>query len=140
MTGLVYKELPIEDITYLTRPEFVNGTEQKFYDTLLNSITEYGMRDPVFISQCKDKKDKVILKVLVGNNRMVIAKQLGFKLIRSIVKLLNPNNNNIEGRPLNNEQEIIDLFFSKKGLEIKKEPDGVIYEVMPRNLQKYGKI
>ena len=140
MTGLVYKKLPIQDITHLTRPEFVNGQEQKFYDALLNSMTEHGMRDPVFISQRKNKEDKVILKVLVGNNRMVIAKQLGLKLIRSIVKLLNPNDNNIEGRPLNNEQEIIDLFFSKEGLEIKKEPDGVIREVMPKNPQKYGKI
>ena len=140
MTGLVYKELPIEDITHLTRPEFVNGQEQKFYNALLTSMTEHGMRDPVFISQRKNKENKVILKVLVGNNRMVIAKQLGLKLIRSIVKLLDPNDNNIEGRPLNNEQEIIDLFFSKEGLQIKKEPDGIIYEVMPKNLQKHGKI
>ena len=140
MTGLVYKELPIEEITHLTRPEFVNGQEQKFYNALLTSMTEHGMRDPVFISQRKNKENKVILKVLVGNNRMVIAKQLGLKLIRSIVKLLDPNDNNIEGRPLNNEQEIIDLFFSKEGLEIKKEPNGVIYEVMPKNLQKHGKI
>ena len=140
MTGLVYKELPIEEITHLTRPEFVNGQEQKFYNALLTSMTEHGMRDPVFISQRKNKENKVILKVLVGNNRMVIAKQLGLKLIRSIVKLLDPNDNNIEGRPLNNEQEIIDLFFSKEGLQIKKEPDGIIYEVMPKNLQKHGKI
>ena len=139
MTGLVYKELPIEDITHLTRAEFVNGQEQKFYTSLLKSMTEHGMRDPIFISQLKDKDNKVILKVMVGNNRMVIAKQLGFKLIRSIVKLLDPNNNNIEGKPLNNEQEIIDLFFSKEGLQIKKE-DGVICEVMPKNPQKYGTI
>ena len=140
MTGLVYKELPIEDITHLTRAEFINGQEQKFYDALLNSMTEHGMRDPVFISQRKNKEDKVILKVLVGNNRMVIAKQLGLKLIRSIVKLLDPNDNNIEGRPLNNEQEIIDLFFSKEGLQIKKDSNGVICEVMPKNPQKYGNI
>ena len=140
MTGLVYKELPIEDITHLTRAEFINGQEQKFYNALLNSMTEHGMRDPIFISQRKDKEDKVILKVLVGNNRMVIAKQLGLKLIRSIVKLLDPNDNNIEGRPLNNEQEIIDLFFSKEGLQIKKDSNGVICEVMPMNPQKYGNI
>jgi hypothetical protein len=139
MTGLVYKELPIQDITHNTRPEFVDGTEKKFYDALLNSITKHGMRDPVFISQCKDKNNKVILKSTVGNNRMVIAKKLGFKLIRAIVKLLDPNNNNIKGRPLNNEQEIIDLFFSKEGLEIKKQ-NGVIYEVMPKNPQKYGTV
>jgi beta-lactamase class D len=139
MTGLVYKELPIEDLTHLTRTEFVNGTEQKFYDALLQSMTKHGMRDPVFINQRKDKNNNLILKVTVGNNRMVIAKELGLKLIRSIIKLLDPKNNNIKGRPLNTEQEIIDLFFSKEDLQIKKE-DGVIYEVMPKNPQKYGKI
>ena len=67
--------------------------------------------------------------------------QLNFymKKIRSIIKLLNPNNNDIQGTPLNNEQEIIDLFYSKKGLEIKKQ-DGVIWEVMPKNPQRYGQI
>ena len=139
MTGLVYKELPIEDITHLRRQEFINGEEQKFYSALLMSIKTYGMRDPIFIDQRKDKNDNVILKTIVGNNRMVIAKELGLKLIRAIVKLLDPNNNNIEGTPINNEQEIIDLFHSKEGLEIKKE-NGVIYEVMPKNPQKHGKI
>jgi len=139
MTGLVYKELPIEKISHLTRQEFINGEEQKFYSALLMSIKTYGMRDPVFISQRKDEKDNLILKVTVGNNRMVIAKELGLKLIRAIVKLLDPTNNNIKGRPLDNEQEIIDLFHSKKGLKIKKEK-GVIYEVMPTNPQKHGKI
>ena len=110
MTGLVYKELPIEDITHLRRQEFINGEEQKFYSALLMSIKTYGMRDPIFIDQRKDKNDNVILKTIVGNNRMVIAKELGLKLIRAIVKLLDPNNNNIEGTPINNEQEIIDLF------------------------------
>ena len=137
MTGLVYKELPIEDITHLTRPEFINGQEQKFYDTLLNSVKQYGMRDPVFIDQRKDKNDKVILKVTVGNNRMVIAKKLSFKLVRSIVKLLNPDDNNIEGTPINNEQEIINLFHTKEGLDIRKK-DGTIWEVMPKNNWKNG--
>ena len=140
MTGLVYKKLPIKDITHITRKEFVNGTEQKFYDALLQSMTEHGMRDPVFIDQRKDKNDNLILKVTVGNNRMVIAKKLGFKLVRSIVKLLDPTNNNIERKPLNNEQEIIDLFQSKENLEIKKQPNGVIYEVMPKNPQKHGRV
>ena len=137
MTGLVYKELPIEDITHLTRPEFINGQEQKFYDTLLNSVKQYGMRDPVFIDQRKDKNDKVILKVTVGNNRMVIAKKLSFKLVRSIVKLLNPDDNNIEGTPINNEQEIINLFHTKEGLDIRKK-NGIIWEVMPKNNWKNG--
>ena len=135
MTGLVYKELPIENISHLTRPEFINGQEQKFYSALLMSIKTYGMRDPVFINQLNNGT----LKVTVGNNRMVIAKKLGLKLIRAIVRLLDPTNNDIEGRPINIEQEIIDLFYSKEGLLIKKE-DGVIYEVMPKNPQRHGTI
>tara|TARA_X000001388_G_scaffold31316_1_gene22199 strand:+ start:4849 stop:5268 length:420 start_codon:yes stop_codon:yes gene_type:complete len=139
MTGLVYKELPVNDITHLTRQEFINGQEQKFYDALLESMTKYGMRDPIFIHQKKDTDDKIILKVVVGNNRMVIAKKLGYKFIRSIIKLLDPNNNDLKGTFLKNEQEIIDLFFTKRGLAIKKE-NGIINEVMPLNLQKHGKI
>ena len=135
MTGLVYKELPVEDITHLFRAEFTNGQEQKFYDALLTSVEKFGIRDPVYIRQLEDDT----LKIIVGNNRMVIAKELGLKLIRAIVKLLDPNNNNIEGTPINNEQEIIDLFHSKEGLEIKKNK-GIICEVMPRNRQKLGKI
>ena len=135
MTGLVYKELPIEDITHLTRPEFVNGTEQKFHDTLLESITQYGMRDPVYINQLKDGT----LKVTVGNNRMVIAKELGIKKIPCVIKLHNPQDNNLNGRILHTEKEIEDVFHSKEGLEIKKE-DGIIYEVMPKNYQRNGEI
>ncbi len=135
MTGLVYKELPIEDITHLFRDEFTNGQEQKFYDTLLISIEQFGIRDPVYIRQLEDDT----LKIIVGNNRMVIAKQLKLKTIKAIIELHDPNNNNINGKPINNEQEIIDLFYSKEGLEIKKKK-GVICEVMPRNRQKLGKI
>ncbi len=135
MTGLVYKELPIEDITYLTRPEFINGEERKFYDTLLKSMTEYGMRDPVFINQLNDGT----LKVIVGNNRMVIAKELGLKKVPCLIRLHDPNNNNLNGKVINTEKEIIDLFYHKKDLKIKRK-SGVIYEVMPKNRQRYGKI
>jgi len=135
MTGLVYKELPIGDITHLERTEFVNGTEKKFYNTLLQSMTQYGMRDPVYINQLENGT----LKVTVGNNRMVIAKKLGVEKIPCVIRLHDPNNNDIEGRPLKTEQEIIDLFYHKEGLNIKKK-DGIIFEVMPKNTQKNGKI
>jgi len=135
MTGLVYKELPIGDITHLERTEFVNGTEKKFYNTLLQSMTQYGMRDPVYINQLENGT----LKVTVGNNRMVIAKKLGVEKIPCVIRLHDPNNNDIEGRPLKTEQEIIDLFYHKEGLNIKKK-DGIIFEVMPQNIQKHGKI
>ena len=135
MTGLIYKEIDTQDITHLTRPEFINGQEQKFNSTLKESVSKYGLRDPVYINQLKDGT----LKVTVGNNRMVIAKELGIEKIPCVIKLHNPQDNNLEGRILHTEKEIEDVFHSKKGLLIKKE-DGVIYEVMPKNYQRNGKI
>ena len=135
MTGLIYKEVPTKDITHLTRPEFINGEEKVFNQTLKTSLQTYGMRDPVFIRQLKEGT----LKITVGNNRMVMAKELGFEKVPCVIKLYDPNNNNLNGRLLTNEEEIKNLFYSKEGLEIKKE-DGIIYEVMPKNPQKNGKI
>ena len=134
MTGLIYKEVPVKDITHLTRPEFINGEEKLFNQTLRKSLQTYGMRDPVFIRQLKEGT----LKITVGNNRMVMAKELGFEKVPCVIKLYDPNNNNLNGRPLTNEEEIKNLFYSKEGLEIKKE-DGIKYEVMPKHPQKKGK-
>ena len=135
MTGLIYKEVDTKDITHLTRPEFINGTEHKFNSALKQSVSKHGIRDPIYINQLRDG----VLKVTVGNNRMVIAKELGIKKIPCVIKLLNPQNNDLNGRVLNTEKEIEDLFHSKEGLEIKKQK-GIIYEVMPKNHQKHGKI
>jgi len=135
MTGLVYKEVATQDITHLTRAEFINGQEYKFNDALKQSVLKHGLRDPVYINQLKDGT----LKVTVGNNRMVIAKELGIEKIPCVIKLYNPNDNNLNGKLLDTEKEIEDLFYTKEGLEIKKL-SGVIYEVMPKNYQKLGKL
>ena len=135
MTGLIYKEVDTRDITHLTRAEFINGTEHKFNSALKQSVSKYGLRDPVYINQLKDGT----LKVTVGNNRMVIAKELGIEKIPCVIKLHDPQNNNLNGRLLNTEKEIEDLFHTKEGLEIKKQ-NGIICEVMPKNYQKHGKI
>jgi len=135
MTGLIYKEVDTKDITHLTRPEFINGQENKFNNALRQSVSQNGLRDPVYINQLKDGT----LKVTVGNNRMVIAKELGIEKIPCVIKLYDPQDNNLNGRVLNTEKEIEDLFHSKEGLLIKKQ-DGIIYEVMPKNYQKYGKL
>ena len=135
MTGLIYKEVNTQDITHLTRPEFINGQEQKFKSTLKESVSKYGIRDPVYINQKADGT----LKVTVGNNRMVIAKELGIEKIACVIKLHDPQNNNLNGRVLHTEKEIEDVFHSKEGLEIKKH-QGIICEVMPKNYQKRGKL
>ena len=100
MTGLVYKEIDTKDITHLTRPEFINGQENKFNNTLKQSVSKYGLRDPVYINQLKDGT----LKVTVGNNRMVIAKELGIEKIPCVIKLHDPQNNDLNGRVLNTEK------------------------------------
>ena len=135
MTGLIYKEVDTKDITHLTRPEFINGQEHKFNNALKQSVSKYGIRDPIYINQLREG----VLKVTVGNNRMVIAKELGIEKIPCVIKLLDPQNNDLNGRVLNTEKEIEDVFHSKEGLEIKKQ-DGIICEVMPKNHQKHGKI
>jgi len=135
MTGLIYKEVDTKDITHLTRAEFINGEENKFNTALRQSVSQNGLRDPVYINQLEDGT----LKVTVGNNRMVIAKELGIEKIPCVIKLHDPQNNNLNGRVLNTEKEIEDLFHTKEGLEIKKQA-GVIYEVMPKNYQKHGKL
>ena len=135
MTGLIYKEVNTQEITHLTRPEFINGQENKFNTALRQSVSQYGLRDPVYINQLPDGT----LKVTVGNNRMVIAKELGIEKIPCVIKLHDPQNNNLNGRVLHTEKEIEDLFHTKEGLEIKKQK-GIIYEVMPKNYQKHGKI
>tara|TARA_R100000687_G_C6360549_1_gene123225 strand:+ start:106 stop:513 length:408 start_codon:yes stop_codon:yes gene_type:complete len=135
MTGLVYKEVSAQDITHLTRPEFIGNQEKKFNSALKESISQYGLRDPIYINQLKNGT----LKVAVGNNRMVIAKELEIEKIPCVIKLYNPLDNNIKGKVLNTEKEIEDLFYTKEGLKIKKQ-NGVICEVMPKNYQKHGRI
>ena len=133
MTGLIYKQIPPQEITHLTRPEFINGQEAKFNNALKTSIKTHGMRDPVFINQLNDGT----LKVTVGNNRMVIAKELGLQKVPCLIKLHVPNNNNLNGQVINTEKEIEDLFYTKEGLDIRKQ-NGIIWEVMPKNHWRHG--
>ena len=133
MTGLIYKQIPPQEITHLTRPEFINGQGAKFNNALKTSIKTHGMRDPVFINQLNDGT----LKVTVGNNRMVIAKELGLQKVPCLIRLHDPNNNNLNGQVINTEKEIEDLFYTKEGLDIRKQ-NGIIWEVMPKNHWKNG--
>ena len=51
---------------------------------------------------------------------MVIAKELVIKKITCVIRLHDPNNNDLNGRVLHTEKEIEDVFHSKEGLLIKK--------------------
>ena len=47
MIETIYIELPFEKIDYLDRPEF-HKEEKEFKAALTQSMTKYGMKDPVY--------------------------------------------------------------------------------------------
>ena len=88
MIQTIYAEVPREKIEHLTRAEFINGQEQSFYDGLKASMSKHGFRDPVYCHYGSNAYgDKI--KVIVGNNRMVVAKEFQlFPLLLQIIKLI----------------------------------------------------
>ena len=131
MINVIYVELPIEKISHLTRSEFINGQEQKFHDRLSQSISKKGMLDPVFIyHQHPRYKDR--LKVIVGNNRMVVARELGIKIIPAIVIQFNAENSNLKGKILNSDDEIKKLFSRPNQVDVRRhKKEGWIDQVVP---------
>ena len=65
MIETVYIELPFEKITYLDRPEF-HTDEKEFKDALTQSMTKYGMKDPVYC-WANGKAYGNIIKVIVSD-------------------------------------------------------------------------
>ena len=128
MINTIYAELPRESITYITRPEFINGQEQKFHDALKKSIAKYGIKDPIFILyQHKRWEDK--LKVLAGQNRMVVAKELGIKTIPCIITQFDAENSKLKGRILNTDEEIKSLFHAPEHVVIRRR-EGYVYSTL----------
>ena len=131
MIKVIYKELPIDQVSYLTLPDFSpTGPEKDFYNFLKNSMSKHGFKDPVHIEYGgKDYGD--ILKVLVGNNRMVIAKELDINKIPAIIVNCKADTFNIEGKVLNTDEEIKEYFYLSDKLEIRRDKNGVIDKIMP---------
>ena len=134
MTNVIYIELPIEKISYLTRPEFINGQEQKFHDKLSRSISKHGMLDPVFMYHRQGVKDR--LQVIVGNNRMVVAKELGIKIIPAIVVQFNAEKSSLKGKVLNSDDEIKKLFRIPHEVEVRRNKEGWIDQVTSCSFRK----
>ena len=132
MIKIIYKELPINQISYLTREEFSpTGLEKDFYHSLKISMLKYGFKDPINIEYGgSDYGD--IFKVIVGNNRMVIAKELGIDKIPSIIVNHKADTFNIEGEVLNTEYEIKKYFHLPDKVKIRKNEEGIIDLVMPQ--------
>jgi len=131
MIKIIYKELPIDQVSYLTRTEFSpTGPEKEFYNFLKKSMSKHGFKDPVHIEYGgEDYGD--ILKVIVGNNRMVIAKELGINKIPAIIVNCKADTFNIEGKVLNTDEEIRTYFYLSDKLEIRRDKKDVIDKIMP---------
>ena len=130
MIQTIYAELPREKIIHLTRPEFINGQEQSFHDALTASISEHGFRDPVYCYyNHKTWGDKI--KVIVGNNRMVVAKELDIKIIPAIITNFKADEFPLEGRVLKTDDEIRALFHLPDQLQIRRDKNGDIDQVTP---------
>ena len=135
MINVIYIKLPIERISHLTRPEFINGQEHKFHDRLSKSISKHGMLDPVFMYHHRPGvKDR--LKIIVGNNRMVVAKELGIKIIPAIIVQFDAENSDLKGRVLNSDDEIKKLFSVPQKVEIRRNKEGWIDQIVPYGFNK----
>ena len=128
MINTIYTELPRDQITYVVRPEFVNGQEQKFHDVLKKSIVKSGMKDPIFILYQSERWGNK-LKVIAGQNRMVIAKELDIKIIPCIITQFDAENSKLKGRILNTDEEIKSLFHAPEHVVIRRR-EGYVYSTL----------
>ena len=134
MIETVYIELPFEKITYLDRPEF-HKEEKEFKDALTHSIKAYGMKDPVYCwYNSKPYKDKI--HIIVGNNRMTVAKELGIKTIKAVVTNFKADEFPLEGEILTTDAEIKKLFHLPNDLQIRRDENGNVDQVTPVNYMK----
>tara|TARA_R100001594_G_scaffold35692_1_gene65206 strand:+ start:942 stop:1364 length:423 start_codon:yes stop_codon:yes gene_type:complete len=132
-TKLIYTNLPIDQIHYLDRPEF-HKEEKEFKNKLTASIKKHGILEPVYAEYGHDYGPKI--KIIVGNNRMAVAKELGIKEIPIIVNIWTPETFDLEGRELKTDDEIRSLFKLKDHLQIRRDKEGRIDLIMPPEYQK----
>ena len=129
MIETIYIELPFEKITYLDRPEF-HTDEKEFKKALTQSMTKYGMKDPVYCwYNSKPYGDKI--HIIVGNNRMTVAKELGIKTIKAVVTNFKADEFPLEGEVLETDAEIKKLFHLPNDLQIRRDENGDVDQVMP---------
>ena len=136
MIETIYTKLPFDKILYLDRPEF-HSNEKEFKKALTESMTKYGMKDPVYC-WANGKAYGDIIKVVVGNNRMTVAKALGIKMIPAVITNFKADTLPIEGQVLKTDAEIRELFHLPKDLGIRRDKNGNVDQVMPVYYMKEG--
>ena len=129
MIETIYIELPFEKITYLDRPDF-HKEEKELKDALTASMTTYGMKDPVYC-WANGKAYGNIIKVIVGNNRMTVAKELGIKTIKAVVTNFKADEFPLEGEVLETDAEIKKFFHLPNQLQIRRDKNGDVDQVVP---------
>ena len=128
MIQTIYVKLPREKISHLTRTEFMNGQERSFHEALTASMSKYGFRDPVYCwYHSKTYGNKI--KVIVGNNRMTVAKELGIKTIKAVVTNFKADEFPLEGKILNTDEEVKALFYLPDQLHVRRDKNGDIDQV-----------
>ena len=104
MTKLIYTKLPISLIHYENRPELYSE-EKEFKKSLTESIKKHGIIEPIYAEYGHNYGDKI--KVIVGNNRMTIAEELGIEMVPIIVNIYKPEKFSLEGRELKTDEDIV---------------------------------
>ena len=127
MIETIYTELPFEKITYLDRPEF-HKEEKEFKKALTQSMTKSGMKDPVYCwYQSKPYGDKI--HILVGNNRMTVAKKLGIKKVKAIITNFKADEFPLKGKVLKTDVEIQNLFHLPHRVKVRRDANGEVDQV-----------
>ena len=127
MIETIYTELPFEKIDYLDRPEF-HKEEKEFKKALTQSMTKSGMKDPVYCwYNSKPYKDKI--HIIVGNNRMTVAKELGIKTIKAVVTNFKADQFPLKGKVLKTDKEIKNLFHLPDRVEVRRDANGEVDQV-----------
>ena len=129
MIETIYTELPFEKITYLNRPEF-HKEEKEFKEALTASMKTHGMKDPVYCWANGQAYGDVI-KVIVGNNRMAVAKELGIKMIPAVITNFKADESPLDGEVLESDAEIKKFFHLPNDLQIRRDENGDVEQVMP---------
>ena len=127
MIETIYTELPFDKITYLDRPEF-HKEEKEFKKALTQSMTKFGMKDPVYCwDQSKPYGNKI--HILVGNNRMTVAKELGIKKVKAIITNFKADQFPLKGKILKTDKEIKNLFHLPHRVEVRRDEHGEVDQV-----------
>ena len=127
MIETIYTELPFDKITYLDRPEF-HKEEKEFKKALTQSMTNYGMKDPVYCWY-NSKPYGDTIHTLVGNNRMTVAKELGIKKVKAIITNFKADQFPLKGKVLKTDEEIKKLFHLPDRVKVRRDENGEVDQV-----------